>query len=199
MLNCKDVAYVLLGEIVPKQLDHPRSNLRRATRALELRHRLQRATVVIADMEQPETRSAHTSFWESYKHYFCAIVGALVGGVSVFTATVLLDGSQTADSKELARMTNPMIIAVDQAIGQAEQLIKMFEGIVNERGAKPTLQATERPSEYQKCLEDCASSFRVADESDKGLLINCRNECITRYSKRVKAIQKQYFKGYDSD
>ena len=182
-----------------KRLDYPRSDLRRATRALELRNRLRRATVVIAETENPAARSAHISFWMSYKHYFCAIVGALVGGLSVFLMTVLLDGSRTANSKELAKMTSPMTIAVDRAIGQAGQLIKMLEGIVHERGSKPNLEATENPSEYQRCLEDCASSFRVMEESDKGLLVNCRNECISRYSKRVKEIRKLYFKDQDSE
>ncbi|MGO9120560.1 MAG: hypothetical protein ACLQPD_23460 [Desulfomonilaceae bacterium] len=184
---------------MPKRLDHPRSDLRRATRALELRNRLRRATVVIADMEDPAAPPAHISFWMSYKHYFCVIVGALVGGASVFLMTVLLDGSRTANSKELAKMTSPMTIAVDRAIGQAGLLIKMLEGIVHERGSKPNLEATENPSEYQKCLEDCARGFRVMEESDKGLVVNCRNECISRYSKRVKEMRKRYFRDEDSD
>jgi len=184
---------------LPKRLDHPRSDLRRATRALELRNRLRRATVVIADMEDPEARPAPVSFWTGYKHYLYGIVGALVGGVSVFLMTVLLDGSRTANSKELAKMTSPMTIAVDRAIGQAGQLIKMLEGIVHDRGTKPNLEATENPGEYQKCLEDCGRGFRVMEESDKGLLVNCRNECISRYSKRVKEMQKRYFRDEDSD
>ena len=125
-----------IGEILSKRLDHPRSDLRRATRALELRHRLQRATVVIADTGDPAVRSAHVSFWTGYKHYFYAIVGALVGGVSVFLVTVLFAGSQTANSKESAKMTGPMNVTVNRAIGRAEQVIKMLEGIVHERGAQ---------------------------------------------------------------
>ncbi len=122
-----------------------------------------------------------------------------MGGASVFLMTVLLDGSRTANSKELAKMTSPMTIAVDRAIGQAGLLIKMLEGIVHERGSKPNLEATENPSEYQKCLEDCARGFRVMEESDKGLVVNCRNECISRYSKRVKEMRKRYFRDEDSD
>ena len=182
-----------------KRLDHRRSDLRRATRALELRHRLRRDTVVIAETEDPAAPSGHVSFWTGYKHYFYGIAGALVGGASVLLMTVLLDGSQTANSKELAKMTGPMNIAVEQAIGQTEQLIKMLEGIVHERGSKPNLGATENPSEYQKCLNDCASGFRVTDESDKALLANCRNECISRYSKRVKEIRKHYYDDQYSD
>ena len=184
---------------MPKRLDHPRSDLRRATRALELRNRLRRATVVIADMEDPAAPPAHVSFWTSYKHYLYAIVGALVGGASVFLITVLLDGSQTANSKDLAKMTRPMNVTVNRAIGQAEQVIKMLEGIVHDRGTKPNLEASENPSEYQKCLEDCGRSFRVMEESDRGLLVNCRNECISRYSKRIKEMQKRYFRDEDSD
>ena len=199
MLKSGEQCILVAGRIVSKHLDHTRSDLRRATRALEMRNRLRRATVVITEPEKPVSIPDPSSLWETYKSYFCAIAGAVIGGVSVFSATLLLDGSQPADSKELTRMTNPMIIAVDQAIGQAEQLIKMLEGMVNERGVKPKLGATERPSEYQKCLEECASSFRVVDESDRGLLINCRNECISRYSKRVKEIQKHYYKDQDSD
>ena len=91
-------------------------------------------------------------------------------------------------------MTRPMNVTVNRAIGQAEQVIKMLEGIVHDRGTKPNLEASENPSEYQKCLEDCGRSFRVMEESDKGLLVNCRNECISRYSKRVKEMQKRYFR-----
>ena len=64
---------------------------------------------------------------------------------------------------------------------------------------KPNLEATENPAEYQKCLEDCTRSFRVIEESDKGLLVNCRNECVSLYSKRVKEMRKRYYRDQDSD
>jgi hypothetical protein len=184
---------------VPKRLDHPRSDLRRATRALELRNRLRRATIVMPETEISAARSAHVSLWARYKHYFCAILGALVGGLSVFAVTVLVDWSQTVDSKELAKRTGPIGTAVDRSVGQADQLIKMLGGIVNEKYSKPNLEATETSSEYQRCLEECASSIRVTEESDKALLADCRNECISRYSKSVKEIRKPFIKGQDSD
>jgi hypothetical protein len=173
--------------------DYPggrRSSLRMATRTVELRNRLRQATMVTEDREGLVVSPRHRSLWETYKHYFCAMGGAVVGGVSVLVVTSLLAGSPTASPSELAKMTNPMMVAVDRALFQAESLIQILEGIVGERQPKAHLDASENKSEYQNCLENCAKRVQVDDESDKWLLINCRNECISQYSKRVKETRK---------
>lgn len=113
-----------------------------------------------------------------------------MGGVSVLIGTALLDGPRAASPDESAKITNPMIIAVDRALAQADQLAKILETIVTQGRSKAHFEEPGRKGEYKDCLENCAKSIRIDDESDKWLLINCRNECIAQYSKRVKEIRK---------
>lgn len=175
---------------MPNQPGGSRSSLRRATRTVELRNRLRRASMVMEDRESLAVSPGHRSLWEIYKHYFCAMGGAVVGGVGVLVVIALLSGSPTASPSELAKMTNPMMIAVDRVLVQAESLIKVLEGIVGERQAQGHLDASENKSEYQNCLDNCAKSVQVDDESDKWLLINCRKDCISQYSERVKETRR---------
>jgi hypothetical protein len=185
---------------MPDQLGRSGSNLRRVTRTMELRSRLRRATTVIESMDAIGVAPRDRSLWETYKHYACAIGGVLVGGISVLIGTALLDGSRAASLDESAKMRSPMVIAVDRALAQAEQLITILETIVGQRigqrKSESQFEEHEGKKEYQNCLENCAKSVRIEDESDKWLLINCRNECISQYSKRVKGIQKRHM---DSD
>jgi hypothetical protein len=182
----------LRREIMPDQLGHSRSNLRRVTRTLELRNRLRRASTVIETIESRTADPGDRSLWGTYKHYVWAIGGVLVGGMSVLIGTVLLDGSRTASPGELAKMTSPMIVAVDRALAQADQLVKILETIVDKRRSKAHSEEPAGKGEYQDCLENCAKGVRVDDESDKWLLMDCRNECISRFSKRVKEIRELY-------
>jgi hypothetical protein len=181
---------------MPDQLGRSRSNLRRVTRTLELRNRLRRATAVIENIESGSADQGHRSSWWTYKHYFWAIGGALVGGISVLIGTVLLDGSRAASLGESSKITNPLIIAVDRALAQADQLVKILETIVDQGRSKSHFEEPAGKGEYQKCLENCAKSIRIDDESDKWLLIDCRNECISQYSKRLREIRKLHM---DSD
>ncbi len=175
-----------------KQLDRPKSSLRKATRTVELRNRLRRASMVIENTENVPASRHNPSLWGTYKHYFCAVGGALIGAVSVLIGTALLEGSRTARPGEMAKMTNPMIRAVDRTLAQTDQLIKMLEAMVNQRRSKANFEEPGRKGEYTDCLENCAKSVRADDESDKWLLINCRNECISRYSEHVKEMRKLY-------
>jgi hypothetical protein len=184
---------VIAGEIMPDQMGRSRSNLRSVTRTLELRNRLRRASTVIENMEGMASNPSGRSLWGTYKHYVCAVGGALVGGLSVLIGIALLDGSRMAASpNESAKVTKPMIMAVDRALAQADQLIKVLETIIDQPLSKGHFEGREGKGKYQDCLENCAKSVRVEDESDKWLLIDCRNECISRYSKRVQEIQKLY-------
>ena len=182
----------MAGEKMPDRLGRSRSSLRTVTRTLELRNRMRRASTVIESMEGMASNPSGRSLWGTYKHYVCAVGGALVGGVSVLIGTALLDGSRMASPNESAKITNPMIMAVDRALAQADQLIKVLETIIDQPLSKSRFEGSEGKGEYQDCLENCAKSVRVEDESDKWLLIDCRNECISRYSKRVREIQKLY-------
>ncbi len=177
---------------MPDQLGRLRSNLRSVTRTLELRNRVRRASIVIENTGSRAADRGDRFLWQTYKHYFWAIGGALVGGAFVLVATALLDGSRTANRGESAKITNPMIVAVDRALAKADQLVKILETIVGQGQSKALLEGPGGKGEYKECLENCVKSIRIDDESDKWLLINCRNECISQYSKRVQDIRKLY-------
>jgi hypothetical protein len=157
-----------------------------------LRNRLRHANTVIENIESGAADPRSSSVWETYKHYICAVGGAMVGGVSVLVGMALLDGSRGAGLGESFKVTNPIIVAVDRALAQAEQLVKILETIVDQGRSKGHSEESAGKGEYQECLESCAKGVRVEDESDKWLLMDCRNECMSLYSKRLKEIQKLY-------
>ena len=177
---------------MPDQRGRSRSDLRRVTRTLELRNRLRHANTIVENIESRAADPGDSSLWANYKHYLCAIGGALVGGVSVLIGTALLDGTHTTSFGESVKVTTPMIVAVDRALAQADQLAKILETIVDQGRSKGHFEEPAGKQEYQNCLENCAKSVRVDDESDKWLLLDCRNECISRFSKRLKEIRKLY-------
>ena len=181
---------------MPDRFGRSRSNLHRLTRTLELRNPLRRPSAVIENMETMASKPRERSLWGTYKHYVCAVGGAFVGGVSVLVGTALLDGYRTANPGELAKITSPMIMAVDRALAQADQLIKVLETIIDQPLPKSRLEGRGGKGEYQDCLANCAKSVKIEDESDKWLLIDCRNECISRYSKRMQE-NRQLYRGSD--
>ncbi len=170
-----------------------RSHLRRATRAIELRNRLRQASIIIQTKTSSASARLNYDFWARNKQYISGAVGALIGGICVFTATLLLNNSETANSKEVNTGKSIFKSADQSPAEQAEQLIKLLTRIADKGSSKVDYEGIKAPSSYEQCLEECARHFPVGNESDKALLINCRNECISLYSQRVKEMQKLYF------
>ncbi len=129
--------------------------------------------------------------WETYRLYFCAVGGALIGGLSVFIVMTGFDGWLPAKHSQTAQVASSFVTSTGRGLEQAELLIGILEEIAAEEseGRSGTLSSS---SEYQKCLGDCDRDFGDMKQSSKAVLINCRKECIALYAEHVREIRKRY-------
>jgi len=114
-----------------------------------------------------------------------------VGGVSVFVGMTFMETSRPANPAELSRMSSSGVTVGDRMFVEAEQIIRILESIAVDKRSEKHFEALGMMSNYQECLKDCEKTFRVAEESDKALLINCRRECMAKFSDTVKNMRQR--------
>ena len=136
--------------------------------------------------------------WRSHRHYFFAVGGAIIGGVSVFVVMTVFDGWLSSKRTQSAEMATTLVTAPGRALKQSEQLIGILEEIAAEE-SKGQSGTSLNSSEYQKCLSDCDGDFGGTKQTDECLLINCRKECIALYAEHVKEIRRRYHRDKDGD
>jgi hypothetical protein len=184
---------VAAGAIEQSVLDSRRSSLRRPSWILSLRTPPRLSDMQVEDAE-PEAASANDrSIWKSYKHYFSAVGGALVGGVAVFLGMTFLGEPAQTKSGRSAAMVSPASTAGRGEVEQAEQLIGIFESIAKDRQEMGRFEALGQASDYQDCLNNCSKGFQMVEQADKALLANCRRECMAKYAERIKEIRRRYY------
>ncbi len=189
---------VVAGAIEQSDLHRRRGSLRRPTWVLSLRNP-PRLRHVEENVDADEPPSADGSIWQAYKHYFSAFAGIVVGGVSVYLVMTFFAGPGPEKPGKSNTVATAAVASYEGDLAQAEQLIRVLEAIADDQGSKGQFQALGTASEYEDCLNNCSRNFRVVEESDKILLINCRRDCIGRYAERVKQMRKRYYEKPVSD
>jgi hypothetical protein len=189
---------VAAGEIGQSDLDRRGRPLRTPTWVLSLRNpprppNVKEEYLKSAEPEAEVSPQEGRSIWEAYRHYFFAVVGAAIGGVSVFLSMTFFDGSGPSRLNRSAALPAPTAAAGEKELTQVEQLIKIFEAITSERMSKVDFGSPAKTSQYKECLDNCARSHKPADHADKALFINCRKECIAQYAERAKEIRRRYY------
>ena len=185
------------GAITQSELDRRKSSRRGLSWVLSRRNPPRRANVEKEDVEAMALSSEDRSIWAEYKHYFSAVGGAFVGGLSVFLGMTFFSEAGPAKPIQSAQVATPGVIADKWEPAQAEHLSRILEAIANDERVKGHLEAPGKASEYEDCLNDCANNFRVVEQSDKALLINCRRECVIKYAERVKEMRKRFYENPD--
>ena len=139
--------------------------------------------------EVMESPLGYHSIWEHRKYYlFFALGGALVGGLSVFIGMTFFDTVQPIGTPSVWSAT---LAAVNRLIEKAESFTRILESIDAHKGSKKYFEPVGMMSNYQQCLKDCAKSFPAVEEADKGLLINCRRECMAKFSNRAPKMRQK--------
>jgi len=188
---------IAAGAIEQSELDRRRGTLYIPDRILPLRNPTRLVNVEKEDEEAMEPSLEDGSIWAQYKHYFSAVGAAFVGGLSVFLAMTFFGEAGPAKPSQSAPPATPVAIADKWEPAQAEQLSRILEAIANDERAKWHFETPGNASEYEDCLNDCANNFRVVEQSDKALLINCRRECVIKYAERVKEMRKRFYENQD--
>ena len=113
-----------------------------------------------------------------------------MGGVSVFIGMTFLETFRPANPAELSSVSSSGVTVRDRMFVEPEQIIRILESIALDKGSEKHFEAIGMMSKYQECLKDCAKTVVVVEESDKALLVNCRRECIAKFSDRVKNMRQ---------
>jgi hypothetical protein len=184
---------VAAGVIEQAVLDQRRSSLRRPSWIPSLRTPPRPANIQVEDVESEDTAPNERSFWKTYKHYFSAVGGALVGGVAVFLGMTFLGEPLQVKPTRSAKIVAPAANATSGELEQAEQLIGIFEAIAKDRQEMGRFEALGQASDYQDCLNNCSKGFQMVEQADKALLANCRRECMAKYAERIKEIRRRYY------
>jgi hypothetical protein len=190
---------IATGSIEQSDLDRRRGSLHGPGWMPPLRNPPRHTNVEEEDEEGIVLPSDDRSIWVEYKHYFFAVGGAFVGGLSVFLGMTFFGEAGPAKPSQSASVAAPVAIADKGEPAQAEQLSRILEAITNDERAKGHFETPGKASEYEDCLNDCANNFKVVEHPDKALLVNCRRECITKYAERVKEMRKRFYENSDPD
>ena len=188
---------IATGAIEQSDLDRRRDSLHGTGWIPSLRNPRRVANVEKEDEEGMAWPSDDRSIWAEYKHYFFAVGGAFLGGLSVILGTTFFGEADRAKPSQSAPVAGPIAIADKGEPAQAEQLSRILEAIANDVRAKGHFETPGKALEYEDCLNDCANNFRVVEQPDEALLINCRRECITKYAERVKEMRKRFYENSD--
>ena len=113
------------------------------------------------------------SIWVEYKHYFFAVGGAFVGGLSVILGMTFLGEAGPAKPSQSAPVAAPVAIADKGEPAQAEQLSRILEAIANDERAKGHFETPGKALEYvlrdrlQEIRIPIGNRFRHNDEAQK--------------------------------
>jgi hypothetical protein len=190
---------IATGAIEQSDLDRRRGSLHGPGWILPLSNPPRLANVEEGEEEGGALPSDDRSIWVEYKHYFFAVGGAFVGGLSVILGMTFLGEAGPAKPSQSAPLAASVGIADKGELAQVEQLSRILEAIANDERAKGHFETAGKALEYEDCLNDCANNFKVVEHPDKAFLINCRRECIAKYAERVKEMRKRFYENSDPD
>jgi hypothetical protein len=190
---------IATGAIEQSDLDRRSGSLHGPGWILPLRNPPTLANVEEEDEGGMALPSNDRSIWAEYKHYFFAVGGAFVGGLSVILGMTFFGEAGPAKPSQSAPVAAPVAIADKGQSAQAEKLSRILEAIANDERAKGHFETAGKALEYEDCLNDCANNLKGVEHPDKALLANCRRECVTKYAERVKEIRKRFYENSDPD
>ncbi len=131
-------------------------------------------------------------FVEKHKTCLAALAGAIAGMLAasiLFLAVPRFE--RKADGKPADRSSLEATVLALQK--QAEDLIKIIEGIVAETVGIRQSPPSSQSSLYEKCLRRCDQSFSGSTDAIGVQRLNCKKECLAKFSERFRRVRSQYY------
>lgn len=127
-----------------------------------------------------------------------AVAGISAGVLVVLVVLVWMHGIRGAfgifrPAPPPAEQDDPTDMSIEK---QTDRYIKILGSISTRKGGTPAAaEADSTLSEYDQCLKMCEDDYgcKKNDDCEKALLVNCRKQCMGKYSKRFKKIRQQYY------
>ena len=131
-------------------------------------------------------------FVEKHKTWLAALAGATAG---MLTASILFLAvprfERQADGKPTARSSLEATVLALQM--QAKDLMKIIEGIVAETAGIRQSPVSAESSMYKQCLKRCDQSFSGSDGAIAVQRLNCKKECLAKFSERFRRVRSRYY------
>jgi hypothetical protein len=144
------------------------------------------------ELESSTTSGWLRLVWEDHKG------GILAGSVviALLVVAIVLDSYCVLGSRlhqwTHARRCPDRTSAVDSQKETAE-LTAIFEDIGRNPYRKAALDGIPDAEDLQECLRNCKGDHGSTEPAERGLLLNCRMECMSKHGKAIKAIRKRYY------
>jgi len=133
---------------------------------------------------------------ERYRVHVAACLGAVGGMVFLSITFLMIAGWDNTRQALLGAKTPPQqeVPANSTLSDLADQMIGVLQSIA--RGDLPSnalASGAARSSAYERCLMDCDRQHSGSDEDERAMRVNCRMECVVRFSERMKKIRELYY------
>jgi hypothetical protein len=151
------------------------------------------------ELESPSMSGRLSLLWMDHRSGILAVSAVIV---AVIVALALNDHSLLGS--RFLRQWNQVRTAPTKTSDQIEQqqaneLTGILEAIDRNPYRKATFERIPDAENLQKCLRNCTKDHPSGDPTDRGFLLNCRIECMSRHGKAIKAIRKRYYEDADFD
>lgn len=132
------------------------------------------------------------SIWQNHKRSLVAAGLILVVGAGA--ALTFVEGWHETWFWKLSRSTaDQESCSPEDLQKQAAEVTVILENISKSPYRKADLAKIPGAESLKECLKCCGRDHASSDATDRGLLVNCRMECMARHGKAIKAIRKRYY------
>lgn len=196
---------VKAGKLSPEELDRRARSSRWADQALLPGEESNSGTWERPALEVRTRGTLGQWVWD-YKVPLSAGLGTVVGVIVVLGALALVTGSLPFMAKEPKRPLSPLLLEIEAAQREAEETIGTLEDIIRVTSLPGEYDAHAGPyagdieseknvteTEYKNCLEDCKRTFPGKDEEEQVFQVNCRMQCIAKFSKKIKKLKERFY------
>jgi hypothetical protein len=146
--------------------------------------------------EEAEGPSGTGRMPDRYKLALSIAAGMVAGAALAAVFFIYMPGGQASQLNEPEQPSTSLMATVKALRMQAEDLIRILEAIAKDPEAPRGHSSSAEPhqsAQLQRCLEECDKSVSAPDDDDKILVLNCKKECLSKYSERVRKIRERFY------
>jgi uncharacterized protein (DUF433 family) len=144
------------------------------------------------ELASPSPQGTEGFRWQNHRTAVIAGVAAIV----LVTAAILMDVHVLLGNRiwhVSHGRTDPASLSKEDFQKQVAEVTAIMESISHDPYRKASLEAIPGAQSLQECLKTCTRDHASSDHTERGLLLNCRMECMAKHGTAIKAIRKRYY------
>ncbi len=125
--------------------------------------------------------SPHDTFWERYKLWIVAGIGASVG-MALFAGALMICRSGISLSSLLAWINSPRVPVTNPEVPQSTT-VNTFR----------TEASSQDNSPRDECFRTCERAHSGSEDAEMTFLTDCKRECIAQHSHHMRKIRERFY------